>query len=155
VKYLHLIAAAALLCGVSTASVPASAGEFGTKDEAVALVKMAIARVAEVGMDKAGPEFMDHAGKYIDRDLYLTVIDKNGVRIVHGQNPKLIGKPYYESTDVNGKVYGKEAEQMLAGPGKGWISFAFKDPITGKILPKEAYIERVGDYSYITGVYIR
>jgi cytochrome c len=155
VRYLHVIAAVVLLCGAGTIAVPAAAGEFGTKDEAVALVKQAIARVAEVGIEKAGPEFMDRAGKYVDRDLYITVIDKNGIRLVHGQNPKLIGKLYYESTDVNGKVYGKEAEQILAGPGKGWISFSFKDPITGKILPKEAYIERVGDYSYITGVYIR
>jgi signal transduction histidine kinase len=155
VRYLHLIAAAALLCGVGSSAVPASAAEFGTKDEAVALVKMAIARVAEVGIDKAVPEFMDHAGKYVDRDLYLTVIDKDGIRIAHGQNPKLVGKSYYESVDVDGKDYGKEAMQIFAGPGKGWISFVFKDPVTGKVLPKEAYIEKVGDYGYITGVYIR
>jgi hypothetical protein len=27
---------------------------------------------------------------------------------------------------VNGKEYGKEVQQIVAGPGKGWISFAFK-----------------------------
>jgi hypothetical protein len=43
----------------------------------------------------------------------------------------------------------------VAGPGKGWISFAFKDPISGKVLPKENYVEKAGDYTYLAGVYTR
>ena len=154
-RYLHLVAAAAWLCVAASVLVPASAGEYATKDEAVTLVKQAIARVAEVGMDKAKPEFMDHGGKFVDRDLYLIVIDKDGMRVVHGQNPKLVGKMYFDSVDVNGKEYGKEVEQIAAGPGKGWFSFMFKDPITGKVLPKENYVEKAGDYTYLAGVYTR
>jgi cytochrome c len=153
VKFLQLVAAIALLC--VTLAVPASAGDYGTKDEAVALVKQAIARVAEVGVDKAMPEFMDHNGKYVDRDLYLIVINKDGIRVAHGQNPKLVGKQYFDTVDVNGKEYGKEVQQIAAGPGKGWFTFAFKDPITGKVLPKENYVERAGDYIYLAGVYTR
>ncbi len=152
-RYLQL--AAALASVWIACAVPTSAGEFATKDEAVALVKQAIVRVADVGMDKAQPEFMDHGGKYIDRDLYLIIIDKDGVRVVHGQNPKLVGKSYYDAVDVDGKAYGKEVEQIVAGPGSGWVSFAFKDPITGKVLPKEAYVEKAGNFSYIAGIYIR
>jgi signal transduction histidine kinase len=150
-----LIAAVALLCAGYATSIPASAGEYATKDEAVTLVKQAIARVAEVGMDKAKVEFMDHNGKFVDRDLYLIVIDKDGTRVVHGQNPKLVGKNYFESVDVNGKEYGKLVQQMAAGPGTGWFTFVFKDPITGKLLPKENYVERAGDYTYLAGVYTR
>ena len=152
-RYLKLVAVLASLC--IACAVPASAGEYATKDEAVALVKQAIARVAEVGMDKAKLEFMDHSGKYVDRDLYLIVIDKDGVRVVHGQNPKLVGKTYFDAVDVNGKAYGKDVQQIAAGPGTGWVSFTFKDPITGKVLPKENYVERAGDYTYIAGVYMR
>ena len=154
-RYLHLVAAVAWLCAAASVPVPAAAGEYATKDEAVALVKQAIARVAEVGMDKAKPEFMDHGGKFVDRDLYLIVIDKDGTRVVHGQNPKLVGKMYFDSVDVNGKEYGKEVQQISTGPGKGWFSFVFKDPITGKLLPKENYVERAGDYTYLAGVYTR
>ena len=154
-RYLHLVAAVAWFCVVSSVAIPASAAEYATKDEAVALVKQAIGRVAEVGMDKAKPEFMDHGGKFVDRDLYLIVIDKDGTRVVHGQNPKLVGKMYFDSVDVNGKEYGKEVMQIAAGPGTGWVSFMFKDPITGKVLPKENYVERAGDYIYLAGVYTR
>lgn len=154
-RHLRLIAAVAFLGAAQWLTVSASAGEYATKDEALALVKQAIARVADVGMDKAKPEFMDHGGKYIDRDLYLIIIDKDGMRVVHGQNPKLVGKQYFEAVDVNGKEYGKEVQQISAGPGKGWFTFAFKDPITGKVLPKENYVERTGDYTYLAGAYTR
>ena len=154
-RFLKLVAAVAFLWAAQSVTIAASAGDYATKDEAVALVRQAIARVAEVGMDKAKAEFMDHGGKYIDRDLYLIVIDKDGMRIAHGQNPKLVGKQYFDSVDVNGKEYGKDVQQIVAGPGKGWISFAFKDPITGKVLPKENYVEKAGDYTYLAGVYTR
>ena len=119
------------------------------------MVKKAIARTKEIGIDKAKVEFMDHNGKFIDRDLYLIVLDRQGIRIVHGQNPKLVGKTYFDAVDVNGVEYGKIVQQIAAGPGTGWFKFAFKDPITGKILPKENYVETAGDYTFIAGVYQR
>ena len=94
----------------------------------MALVKQAIARVAEVGMDKAMPEFMDHSGKFVDRDLYLIVIDKDGIRVVHGQNPKLVGKPYFDTVDVNGKEYGKEVQQIAAGSWQGLVHLHVQGP---------------------------
>ena len=74
---------------------------------------------------------------------------------MHGQNPRLVGKTYYDAVDVNGKEYGKVVQQIGEGPGKGWFVFVFKDPVTGKLLPKENYVERAGDYTYLAGVYTR
>jgi cytochrome c len=155
VRYLQSVAAAAALFVAFSVAVPASGADYATKDEAVTLVKQAIARTADVGIDKAKPEFMDHEGKFFDRDLYLIVIDKDGIRVVHGQNPKLVGKTYYDAVDVNGKEYGKDVQRISTGPGEGWTSYVFKDPITGKVLPKQAYVEKAGDYTYIAGVYTR
>ena len=154
-RFHHLIAAIVWFCSVAAATGPVSATEYASKDEAVALVKSAITRVSDVGMDQAKAEFMDHSGKFVDRDLYLIVIAKDGTRVVHGQNPKLVGKQYFESVDVNGYEYGKAVQQIVQGSGTGWISFAFKDPITGKVLPKQNYVERTGDYTYLVGVYQR
>jgi len=155
VKYLGFAAAGLLLCLAQAIAVPAAADNYATKDEAVALVKQAIARVAAVGMDQAKSEFMDHKGKFVDRDLYLVIVDMQGVRVVHGQNPKLVGKTYFDAVDVNGKEYGKDVEQIAAGPGTGWVSFMFKDPVSGKILPKENFVEKREDYIYLAGVYTR
>jgi signal transduction histidine kinase len=144
-----------MLCVAYAGSGPAWAEDYGTKDEAVALVKRAIARVNEVGFDAAKVEFMDRNGKFFDRDMYIVVVDMAGTRVVHGQNPKLVGKTYVDAVDVNGKEYGKDVMRIAAGPGTGWVSFMFKDPITGKVLPKENYVERSGDYIYLSGVYTR
>ena len=154
-RYLRMIAVLATLCAACAGIGRASAEDYGTKDQAVAMVKRAIARVNEVGFDAAKVEFMDRNGKFFDRDLYLIVVDKAGIRVVHGQNPKLVGKTYVDAVDVNGKEYGKEVMQIAAGPGTGWVSFMFKDPITGKVLPKENYVEKAGDYIYLSGVYTR
>ena len=154
-RVLHHIAAIAMLCLIQSLPLPASAQDYATKPEAVAFVQKAIVRVSEVGMDTAKPEFMDHSGHFFDRDLYMIIIDKAGTRVVHGQNPKLVGKTDYDAVDVNGKEYGKEVQSIAEGPGKGWFTFTFKDPITGKLLPKENYVERAGDYTYLAGVYTR
>jgi cytochrome c len=155
VRYLKFIVALATLCVACAGSLPASAEDYGNKDQAVAMVKRAIARVNEIGFDAAKVEFMDRNGKFFDRDLYIIVVDLAGTRVVHGQNPKLIGKTYIDAVDVNGKEYGKEVMQIAAGPGTGWVSFMFKDPITGKVLPKENYVEKAGNYIYLSGVYTR
>jgi cytochrome c len=154
-RILQFAAAMAIACIVESIAIAAPAGEFATKDDAVALVHQAVARVADVGMDRARVEFMDHAGKFVDRDLYLIIIDKDGVRVVYGQNPKLVGKTFYDAIDVSGKAYGKEVQQIAEGPGKGWVSFTFKDPITAKLLPKEDYVERAGEFTYLAGAYGR
>lgn len=149
------LASLALLSLVLPLANRGHAGEFATKDEAVTLVKQAIARTNEIGMDKAKVEFMDHSGKFVDRDLYLIILDHDGIRVVHGQNPKLVGKTSYDAIDVNGVEYGKLVQQIATGPGKGWFNFSFKDPITGKVLPKENYVETAGNYTFIAGVYQR
>jgi cytochrome c len=152
---LGIVGSAGLFSIVGAIAIPASAGDFATKDDAVAMVHRAIALVTEVGMEKAKPVLMDHGGRFIDRDLYMIIIDRDGLRVVHGQNPKLVGKTYYDAIDVTGKAYGEVVRQIADGPGKGWFSFTFKDPVTGKLLPKENYVERAGDYTYLAGVYTR
>lgn len=131
------------------------AADFGTKDEAVALVRKAIAYAAQVGMDKAAAEFSDPTGKWVDRDLYLIVVDKAGNRVAHGQNRKMIGKSYAESIDVNGKTYGKNIMEAATSKTSGWENYYFTDPITKKQMEKSAYWEKSNDYLFICGIYLR
>ena len=51
----------------------AAAADGASKDEAVAMVKKAVAFIKEQGNDKAYPEITNKAGKFIDRDLYVVV----------------------------------------------------------------------------------
>lgn len=132
-----------------------SAAEFGSKDEAMAMVKRAIAHVDQVGIEKAGPEFSDPKGKWIDRDLYLNVAGLDGIRVAHGLNPKLIGKSLAEAVDINNKAYGKEIMEVATAKGTGWVDFTFTDPVTKKLVPKSLYVERKGNFIFMTGIYLR
>lgn len=133
----------------------AFADEFGSKDEAVALVKKGIEYIKSAGPEKAFPEFSDPKGKFVDRDLYLIVTDLTGTRLAHGQNVKLVGKNIAESTDVSGKPYGKEIVDGAKAAGSGWVDYMFSDPVTKKVLPKSSYYEKAGDYIVYCGVYKR
>jgi len=130
------------------------AGEFGTKEEAVALVNRAIEHVHKVGKEKAFADFNDPKGAFVDRDLYISVYGIDGVRLAHGQNVKLIGKSTMDSVDVNGKAYGNEI-MSVGTKGEGWVEYSFSDPITKKVLPKALYVKRDGDLIIGRGVYLR
>jgi signal transduction histidine kinase len=131
----------------------AFAAEFGTEEEAKALVKKAIAYVKEVGKEKALAEFSNLKGKFIDRDLYIFVYDLNGTVLAHGQNPKLIGKNLYNVKDADGKEYVKERIELVKAKGSGWQEYKFMNPLTKKIERKRAYVELYQDMIIGCGAY--
>ena len=59
----------------------------GSADEARALVERAVACVAEVGLRAAAEQFRDRSQGYVDRDLYIWVVDRRGTYRVHGAKP--------------------------------------------------------------------
>ena len=87
---------------------------------------------------------MDHSGKYVDRDLYLIVIDKDGMRVVHGQNPKLVGKRYFDAVDVNDKAYGKEVSRSLPVPARAGCRSRSRTRSRGRFCPRRPTSRRLG-----------
>jgi cytochrome c len=63
----HFIAALVGLGG------PALAETGATKDEAVAMVKKAVAYIKAEGPDKAYKEISNPSGQFVERDLYIVV----------------------------------------------------------------------------------
>jgi hypothetical protein len=56
----------------------AQAADKGSKEEAVALAKKAVAFLKTNGPDKAFKEFNNPKGQFVDRDLYVFVGDMQG-----------------------------------------------------------------------------
>ena len=131
------------------------AAEFGTAPEAEAMVKKAIQLIKTEGKEKAFVEINNPKGKFVDRDLYIFVYDMDGKCIAHGFNQKMIGKELIEIRDSDGKLYVKERVEIARTKGKGWQDYKFTDPITKKIEPKSAYVERVENMIVGCGVYKR
>jgi signal transduction histidine kinase len=144
---------AAALCAATFHSVAVAAGEHATREEAVAFVKKAIDYVKQNGKDKAMAEFSNPQGSFIDRELYIVAVDLNGVVLASGGNAKLIGKSLLDVKDGNGKMFVREEIDVAKAKGKGWVDFEWVNPVTKKIEPRSAYLERVDDYFVLSGIF--
>jgi signal transduction histidine kinase len=147
-----LLAAAAAACVALSAQ---AADERAKPDEAKALLGKAVAHIKAVGRDKAYGDFMAKGSAWIDRDLYITVYDMSGKTLVHGANPRLVGKDNLNLQDANGKFHIKERLEMAKakGKGKGQQEFAFLNPMTKQIEPKLMFFERLDDVVIACGAY--
>ncbi len=131
----------------------AAAAETGSKDEAVALVKKAIALIQANGADKAYAEFSNPKGPFVDRDLYIAVYDMNGKCLAHGANAKMIGRDLIDNKDVDGKEFVKERVELMKKQPTAWQDYKFRNPTTNQVEPKSMYIERVNDVIVGCGIY--
>lgn len=132
----------------------ATAADRGTADEAVAMVKKAIAYMKENGKDKAFAEFGNPANTvFHDRDLYIFVYDMNGNNVAHGNNPKMVGKNLLEMKDHDGKFIIKGFIEVANDKGKGWVDYKWPNPVTKAVEQKSGYVEKVDNLIVGSGVY--
>lgn len=142
---------ACLLLNVTTAF---AADEFATPKEAEAMVKKVVAAL-KANREATLGEITAKDAKWIDRDLYPVVVDMTAKILAHGQNPKMVGKELIDFKDPDGKAFYKERMDLANSKGKFWQDYKFTDPITKKVLPKQAYCEKAGDVVVCAGVYKR
>jgi cytochrome c len=140
-----LLAAFALNCAASA--------ERATPPEAEALVKKAIAHYKKAGKQKALADFTRKDGGFIDRDLYVTVYDYNGLALAH-INPKFVGKNMIDLRDENGKLHIKERIELAQKEGSGWQDLAGRvNPTTMHLESKRMYFERFDNLVFAAGAY--
>ncbi len=144
------LAAAAVVAGLA---FPAAGADRASKDEAVAMVKKAVATIQKDGADKAYAAFDDKAGGFTDRDLYVVVYGLDGKVLAHGANAKLIGKDMLDAQDVDGKYFVKERTELARKQAEFWQDYKFVDPLTKKVEPKQMYCQRVAETAVCAGVY--
>ncbi len=130
-----------------------SAGDKGSADEAVAMVKKAASFLKENGKEKAFAEFNNAQGQFKDRDLYVFAIDMNGKMLAHGANGKLIDKNLIDLKDADGKHFVKTYIDIASSKGKGWTDYKWANPVTKAIDAKSLYFEKAGDLVIGCGIY--
>jgi signal transduction histidine kinase len=141
-------------CVAATGTAIARAEEKpGTPNEAVAMVKKASAFIKANGREKAFAEFNNPKGLFVDRDLYVTVYDINGVCLAHGFNPKMVGKNMIDLKDPDGKAFIRERSELAKTKDQFWIDYKYINPTTKQIGKKSMYTEKVGDLLVSCGVY--
>lgn len=141
------VAAMALATGVQADTT------HGTKDEAQALAKKAVARLKSAGKEKAFTDFDQKGGAFSDRDLYVFVTDFSGKTLAHGGNEKLIGRDMIQLKDVDGKAFiAAMIDQAKTGKA-GWTDYKWPNPTTKEMEAKSTYCEPVDSMIVCVGTY--
>ncbi len=143
----------ALGAGKEAKDAKVAKAERASADEAVALVKKAVAYIKASGKEKAFAAFSDPKGAWVDRDLYITVYDLTGTCLAHGFNAKLIGKNMIDMKDVDGKPFVKERNDRAKTENAFWVDYKYVNPISKAIEKKRMYVEKAEDVVVCAGVY--
>jgi cytochrome c len=131
------------------------AADRGSADEAKALTLKAAALFEAKG-PAAIDAFNETKASFVDRDLYITVTDHQGVvRASSGPSAALIGKNTWDAEDPDGTKYVQEFWKVTDGAdNQGWLTYKYIDPLTKKIARKRTFVQRIGDYVITCGSYI-
>ena len=147
------LGAAAIVTALYLAGGGIASADSVSKDEAVAMVKKAVAAIKSEGPEKAYAEISNPAGKFIDRDLYIVVYGLDGVVLAHGANTSRIGTNQIDDKDPDGKAFVKERVELAKQQPSFWQTYKFMNPVTKKVEPKQMYCERLAETAVCGGIY--
>jgi hypothetical protein len=93
-------------------------------------------------------------GGYLQDDLYVFVVDLDTHRYVgHGTNLRLINTDFAKIKDPDGKPVGEPILAMIGKQDAGEYEYRWKNPVTGKVENKHAYLKKAGHFLVAVGYY--
>jgi signal transduction histidine kinase len=152
-RHAFRISAGLAIAAVAALGFGAFAADPVTKDEAVAMVKKAVAAIKSEGADKAYAEIDNPTGPFVDRELYIVVYGLDGMVLAHGANKDRIGTNQIDDKDPDGKPFVKERVDMAKQNPSFWQTYKFMNPVTKTVEPKKMYCERLDETAVCGGIY--
>ena len=147
-KTLLLVAVCSCFLGTSS-----FADEFGTREEASALLERAVA-IVRVDKNRALDLFTRLEGGLAQKDLYVFCASPDGTIIAH---PSIIGLNILNNdlTDVKGTQLGKAMFDASRRGGSGEVTYRYQRPTTGsnKEFTKTSLVARVAGLLCGVGYY--
>lgn len=101
--------------------------------------------------EKALAEISNPTGQFVNGDLYVFVLNFNGVNLADGGNPGFVGANHSGLKDTNGKYFIKEMIETAKNKGSGWVDYTWLNPDTKKIQPKITYVKRIKGMDALIG----
>jgi signal transduction histidine kinase len=127
----------------------ALAAEFGTADEAKAMLTKAAAAIT---MNKAAAlaQFTKGEAGFRDRDLYPFCGGPDGTFSAH---PTLVGKSLKELKDKSGKPLGEEMYQVAKEGQISEVAYMWPRPGSTDLVSKVSFVTKIGDQVCAVGYY--
>lgn len=93
-------------------------------------------------------------GGFLQDDLYVFVVNTTTKRYVaHGTNLRLVNTDFSKVKDPEGKPVGLPMLEMIKKQPQGDYEYRWRNPVTGKVEHKHAYMRKVGDLLVAVGYY--
>ncbi len=153
------IATITILVSLLLIAAPAFADKHkqkrGTPAQARAMVARAVALFDKEGMRAAFDRFTNRPGAEFNHlDLYIFVLKaEKGARIVsHAQTRSIIGTDAASLIDPNGLNIGRAILDKATAKG-AWVDYGWKDPLTGKVVPKSSWVVRHKGHIFGCGIH--
>jgi signal transduction histidine kinase len=144
------LAFACLCAVVLPASVLAETAEFGTADEARAMLERAVAAV-KADKAKALDMFNSGEGGFRDRDLYVFCANaSDGIEMAH---PTHMGQKLTDIKDANGFAFGEEIMKTAKDGEIGEVTYMWPRPDSDAPAEKVTYVTKVEDQVCGVGYY--
>ncbi len=117
----------------------------GTLDQAMTMLKEAVAHYDTVGRTQALADFNGRVAPFFQGDLYVACIDSRLTISANGGFPNLVGSSV--------EPLSRAAWDAASTTKVSSTSYAYTDPVTKKTEPKTFYYEKVGSDVCGVGVY--
>jgi cytochrome c len=127
--------------------------EAASLTEAKAMAVQAATLLVKEGPEIAFRRFSDPQDNFIDRDLYVFVLDMAGRIWFNAAFPTPPGRNILGSRDPNGRYFVQDMIAVANSDGEGWVEYEWLSPCTGEMTPKSAYVVRVGPLLVAVGAY--
>ena len=121
-------------------------------EQAVGLVKKAVAFYKANGLEKSLDEFSNPKGQFKQGEVYIFAYDLTGTMLAH-PNPALIGHNLTDVPDADGKFFRREFVTVANTKGSGWVDYKYQNPKTKLMERKTTYLEKVEDIIICCGIF--
>ena len=154
VVMLRVSAYSAAIVALVLLAFAANAAQFGTRDEAVAMVKRVQEKFKKDGADATFAAVTAQTRAFKDRDLYVYIMNYDCVIQAHAARAELVGKSLWEFRDQDGVYPARNTVEVAKTGGSGWTDYRWTNPKTNLVEAKSTYVEKLGDrYAVGVGIY--
>ena len=124
----------------------------GSAEEALELVQRAVAHRRHLSKEAFLRDVTDATKGFLDRDMYVFVLDENGRYLAFGGNPSKVGTRVQDIAGIDGQGL-LDSIIGQADYEPGWVEYDIANPTTGKVQAKMSFVQKVDGLYVGCGVY--
>jgi signal transduction histidine kinase len=112
----------------------------GTADEAMAMATRAAQYIESSGLSEAKRHLHDQDGEFIDRDLYVFVLNRHGTYVVMGADATKVGTSVNDMPGIDGPQVIADIWERVDRRSGGWVEYNIQNPLTGEVRAKASFV---------------